>query len=786
MPNYRFSEISSFEFEELCRDLLQAEFGIALELFSPGPDQGIDIRYIGVENDQNPSLVAQCKRWDESDYNGLLSHLKRIELPKIRQLAPNRYVLMTSVRLTKHRKDEILGALHPWIKSPADVYGKEDISGLLALHNEVERRHIKLWLTSTEVLDALLRSDIFNRSEDALERAKGQLRPWVPNPSFARAREVLEANRVCVISGPPGIGKSMLADVLSAGYVSQGYQLIDISDDIDEGFSAWRSNCDQVFLYDDFLGHVTSGELQLQKNEQSRLARFFERVRKNEGKRFILTTREYILAEALLRYERLTQIELENYKNIITLEDYTQKIRAQILYNHLFFSELPSQLKMALLPEQRYWEVIRHRNYNPRIIEHIVSLPGASSKTAEQFVYDCFQNLDDPKRVWGHIFRNLPIMTRHISVAVASFSSQVFLDDLRLVVERLFRRDFDSVDFQDALEMVEGTFLELKEADPGSGSRLRVAVIRDPSVLDYLWGQLQTFEGEADKLLQNAVFYEQCVILYEGVNHTAFSSTRILPRTFPSERFRDVVDPQAVADRAIELFFSEGPILVVFSEDREDRTDNIHRAPINLEQRTAFLLSVLATHPHSQAVVAAANWALKSTTEMWEEDGRSPREALYMLGEALKIETLCSSEVIWQAKLKLHKAITTNLGSADDLEALVEFAELCPDLFEDPYHNLESWSEELYEFIEDRKWWLLDQYDDPDSLEFEASTISNVASSMRVDIDDFKSDLDDHIEYLRSNEDDEEENGLPEYDEDNLEDSEDDTLVIDAMFRMLG
>ena len=67
------------------------------------------------------------------------------------------------------------GALEPWIQTPVDVMGKHDISGLLAKHSEVERRHIKLWLTSTEVLDALLNSDIFNRSEDALHQARNQL-----------------------------------------------------------------------------------------------------------------------------------------------------------------------------------------------------------------------------------------------------------------------------------------------------------------------------------------------------------------------------------------------------------------------------------------------------------------------------------------------------------------------------------------------------------------------------------------------------------------------------------
>ena len=395
---------------------------------------------------------------------------------------------MTSVPLTPSRKEKIVRALEPWIQTPVDVMGKHDISGLLAKHSEVERRHIKLWLTSTEVLDALLNSDIFNRTEDALDQARNQLRLWVPNPSFARAREILDTDGVCVISGAPGIGKTMLANVLTAGYASRGYQVVAISEDIDEGERSWRSNVRQVFLYDDFLGHVTYGELRLRKNEQSRLAQFIERVRSSENKKFILTTREYILSEALYHYERLSDMELAPSKNIISLEDYTHLIRGWILYNHLFFSDLPSDLKSALLPNELYWDVIRHRNYNPRVIKHAVSLPRVASLSPDEFVSSIFATLDDPTKVWEVIFENLPDMARRILLAVASLPTEVFLEDVQRVVENLSPSDLDAGRFRNAIRMIEGTFIELREAKPGINSRQRLVVIRDPSVRDYLWG----------------------------------------------------------------------------------------------------------------------------------------------------------------------------------------------------------------------------------------------------------------------------------------------------------
>ena len=311
----------------------------------------------------------------------------------------------------------------------------------------------------------------------------------------------------------------MLADVLSVGYVSRGYQLVAISSDIAEGERAWRSNARQIFLYDDFLGQVTSGELQLRKNESADLAKFLDRVRNSDSKRFILTTREYILSEAQLRYEALSNKSFLNSKYVIGLEEYTYLIRAKILYNHLFFSKLPHELKTALVPNRKYFNVINHRNYNPRVIEHIVDLLGVSSLGPDRFVDYVFKTLDDPAQVWDVIFRNLPDMARQVLRAITSLPAQVLLEDLRLAVEDIASRDFSSEKFWDAIKTIEGTFIDLVEATPGSSSDERIVLIRDPSVRDYLWSRLDAVPGRRTHCwnmrssLNNASYYTRVTIM---------------------------------------------------------------------------------------------------------------------------------------------------------------------------------------------------------------------------------------------------------------------------------
>ena len=42
---------------------------------------------------------------------------------------------------------------------------------------------------------------------------------------------------------------------------------------------------------------------------------------------------------------------------VINLSDYTRPVRAKILYNHIYFSDLPKEYKLALLEEHGYEQI---------------------------------------------------------------------------------------------------------------------------------------------------------------------------------------------------------------------------------------------------------------------------------------------------------------------------------------------------------------------------------------------------------------------------------------------
>ncbi|MCY4555125.1 MAG: hypothetical protein OXF79_01775 [Chloroflexi bacterium] len=579
------------------------------------------------------------------------------------------------MELNPRRKSEIVGALAPWVRSPDDIKGRDDLTGLLARHPEVERRHIKLWLTSGEVVDALLNSAVANRSEYAAEHAKRQLRLWVPNESFNRARDVIDENQVCIISGAPGIGKTMLADVLFAGYVSLGYQPIAISEDIEEGVRAWQSERRQIFLYDDFLGHVTYGELHLRKNEPSDLARFMQRVRDSQNKRFILTTREYILSEAVGRYEHLPDSAIAGFKNVISLEDYTEPVRARILYNHLFFTDLSHSLKSALLPDKKYWDVIRHPNYSPRVIEHAVGLAHASDVVPEEFASNLISTLENPSGVWGKIFDNLSLMGRRVLQAVATLPTETFLGDVMGVVRHIWPNDFDPGEFSNALRMLEGTFINIDEATPGSGNQERLVTIRDPSVRDYLWGRFKAVAGEADMLLDGAIFFEQCVILYEGALHSGSVSNRLNQEQKSDAGIQRVVSFEKAVSRATELFESRSPVV---SRNWDRGEFYCEREPMNLERRTEFLASISVQHRDNLSAAEAVISALETLANRWGSGLGDPADALRMLRQAERTVGTLDKDALKRAERCLLGLIASRTKVMQDFEVLAGLVILVP------------------------------------------------------------------------------------------------------------
>lgn len=513
MARYDFKSLSPQDFEELTRDLLQAEWGVALEAFKTGRDRGIDLRYSPLDEG---ATIVQCKHFASSTVSNLQSCLRNSELPKVQQLQPNRYVVVTSLGLSPNDKNKIVEIMHPFILCASDVISADDLDGLLARHPDIERANFKLWLTSTSVIERILHNAEICHTQFEVERIRQKLPVFVQNKAYPRAQQILEEQRVAIISGVPGIGKTTLAEMLLYAHLDDGYEPVVVQSDISEGKKLFRAQSKQIFYYDDFLGQTFLGDQRsyLSRNQDVALLSFMEMVRSTPHSRFVLTTREHVLRQAFQASERFLQSALLAHKCVLELDDYSFGQRARILYNHLYFSSLPQAYKVVVLEDDFFLDIIKHEHFNPRLIEWLSSLTRLQSPRPNQYKQSIMDLLQSPERLWSHAFQTqISDAARNLLLTLYSLGEWVDVIDLEPAFEALHRGACDRYhhsrnagDYRLALQELDGAFLSYRSGH---------ATFLNPSIRDFTAGVLCRTPVIALDLLADATRFKQVRNLWD-------------------------------------------------------------------------------------------------------------------------------------------------------------------------------------------------------------------------------------------------------------------------------
>lgn len=572
MPNYNYGALSPQDFEEVSRDLLQAEWNVALEAFKEGRDSGIDLRYAMSPGN---TVIVQCKHYVKSGFAALLRHLRDSELPKIAKVNPNRYVVMTTVSLSPGNKQSIMQALTPYVKSPSDVLGVDDLDGLLAKHPNVERANFKLWLTSASVIDRVLHNAEVCRTEFEVERIKQKLPLFVQNQAYPQAKEILRATRILVVSGPPGIGKTTLAEMLLYASLDEGYEPVVIQSDIAEAKKLYRRGSRQIFYYDDFLGQTFLGDRReyFGQNQDKAVVDFIEMVRRSPDSKFILTTREHILSSAIRLSERLDASTLIRDRIVLKLGHYSFGERARILYNHLYFSELPNAHKRETLRGDFFLRIISHPHFNPRLIEWLADLSRVGSVPATDYQSYVKDLLDNPEKIWDHAYRT------QISEAGRCLLLSLYTDggdsllglascfaELRNARAKRYNQQTEPNEFDANLKILEGGFVVIGPRGVG---------YLNPSIRGYVGSVIVGDPETYSDIFESATRFKQIATLWRLTKEVGSPSWQMLP-----ERHSE-----AFISRLIALAY--GPTYA-WTTSAEGETIG-HRIDYDTEQRLGFL-----------------------------------------------------------------------------------------------------------------------------------------------------------------------------------------------------
>ncbi|HFQ4990069.1 TPA: hypothetical protein ACGUVV_005009, partial [Vibrio vulnificus] len=332
------------------------------------------------------------------------------EKRKLDILEPKQYLFFTSHSLTPNKTSQLTQVLSPHILNSNDLIGKEDIEAALRDFPNIEKKHMKLWLSSSAVLERILQSGLEAYTQATKEEILEELAVYVVNPSLHQAIEQLEKEKVLVISGQPGVGKTTLAKMVSYHYLEEGWEFVSINS-LEDGFSKLNNEQKTVFFFDDFLGRIELDRQTLLQKDNA-LSLFVKRVVKAPNARFILTTRAHIFEEAKLISDRVDSTKFQLAKYLLDVGKYTRKVRAEILFNHLFISCLKPKYVESLIKGDLLCHIIDHRNYNPRVIAFVSSEfnEHISPTDYPSFILNA---LDNPEMIWSKPFRSLSSSSKH-------------------------------------------------------------------------------------------------------------------------------------------------------------------------------------------------------------------------------------------------------------------------------------------------------------------------------------------------------------------------------------
>ena len=689
-----YKNLSDHDFELLVADLAGAESksGDRYEVFARGADGGVDVR----STDTNGGIdVLQCKHMEGSTYAQLRS-AARNEAKKLVVLTPqpSRYRFVTTRSLTASNKTELHGILSPWITRDDEIVGAEDLELLLNSRDDVERRHIKLWLNSAGQLSRAVNSEIWSRSGEMLEQIMKALPRYVDTGVFSIASERLQEEKVLVLSGPPGIGKTSVARMLVAEAVALGYEPVEISADVDEGNRILDPVRKQVLLYDDFLG-ATFLETRLSKNEDKRIASFMARCRHSPNTLFILTTREYILQQAVDWYEELDRAGLPFRRLLLEFSSYSRREKALILYNHLYMApELPDAAKRSLTRDRAYLKIVDHKNYNPRIVE-FVTKAYHSLAPPEDYPAFVLSNLDEPEQVWQKAFEHqLDEDSRDVVLLLSTMPSAITVRELEhcfaaLALTRGQRVRHGAV--RKALRILDDSLT--KSWNGGLEPEVSVA---NPSVSDFAGWWLRDNPTDATAIIASTVFFEQL----DWIRGQLVSAKAVLADRRHEEVLRD----------ALIRTFDADPL--GWSNNRvSDRWYVAYRESRGIEGRLVFALAVDNAFPRYHSHDHFDGWLSDVASEItvaWQGGHVGDVENALALIESLHDRDTLSDAMKGAAVNAIKTASTV-----DEWAAVANFLEDNPQALDADASDLAG---EFQSWLDHELTFNLDAFSDTDTL----------------------------------------------------------------------
>lgn len=537
-----YSNLSDVEFEYLCKDVMSKILAVKLERFGSGRDGGIDL----TDDAHKKNIVVQVKHYIKTDVAGLIRTLEK-EVVKVKSLQPKQYYVCCSKELTPRTKQQIYELFPDYMASTANITTTIELDDFLEAPENIDilRKHFKLWLDSTNILMDIFSNDIFIDSEVLLSNIQDEVKLFVKTTAFDVAISCLDKNNVLIIVGDPGVGKTVTSKMLVLNYASHGYRVRYTTDGSDlaalKKSLAQSPKVKEVILLDDCFGQAYFNMKETQENELLALIKY---VNINPSKLLIMNSRITIYQEAKDRTPSLVKsLERKEYRSyVLNIANMSAEEKTKIFYNHLYFCEVPDAYFEDIRLNKNYRRIVKHKNYNPRIIEFICA-PHQFERTDPSgytdFIMRC---LDNPEQIWKNEYeRRLAeadrlLLTTLYSLSDTSVPYNLVKQCYEFRVSKTAGLDSSVNHFEQALNRLADSMVRILDV---KGTKM--LSVANPSVNDFLRMHLLTNYPEKHALIETSISVRQLkrllhVDAYKTRLLTAFRDHSILSYIFEDDR----------------------------------------------------------------------------------------------------------------------------------------------------------------------------------------------------------------------------------------------------------
>jgi hypothetical protein len=570
-------------------------------------------------------------------------------------------------------------------------------------------------------LDRVLHNAEKVQTEFDVERIRKAIPKYVQTSSYHKAMKILEEQRLVIISGVPGIGKTTLANVLLYAHLEAGYEPVVIQSSVVEGKALFRKDGHQIFYFDDFLGDTFLGNRLfdfLGKKEDSVVLDFMTMIAGSKSSRLIVTTREHILRHAFEVSERFRRqrLELAARRCILEVEDYTLLERGRILYNHIYFSDLPEDFRLELIRDRFYQRILRHPNFNPRLVEWLSAFTNVKGLRPEDYQAEVSRILDNPAELWRTAFeQQISEACCSVILALYSLGGKADLDQLEqawTILHEYRAKKYNwkthAEDWRRSLQDLEGGFLNFKDQH---------AQFVNPSVKDFLDTTVIRNIEHFNDLLSAASRFEQVVVLWSLAMSEKGEQLQMRVRKSP-ERLVSAMTQNLLKPHEQRV----GP-----------GGYKVRRLDVDPEVRLRTLISVADETRSMDALKAAIEYS-STIVQSWRKTGPRFQAATDVL------RGLDSAEWSEIGESGMHSALKTALLSAleewphgDDLARMADYA--AGESVPWTEHDRNRLGAVVDRYLEKEFWQELGDYG-PDELEGLSDSLGTIGSCLGLDVTD--------------------------------------------------